>query len=54
MEKDTRHQPYLTRREILVGTAALAGMSLLPRRTWAAPPVPLPSLTGYTPSVSCY
>ncbi len=28
------HRPYLTRREFLIGTAGLAGMSLLPRKAW--------------------
>ena len=54
MEKDTTHRPYVTRREFLIGTAGLAGMSLLPRRAWAAPREPLPSLSSYSPSVTCY
>ena len=54
MAKDTTHRPYVTRREFLIGTAGLAGMSLLARKAWAAPGEPLPSLSGYSPSVTCY
>jgi uncharacterized protein (DUF362 family) len=42
----------LTRRHFLIGTAGLAGMALLPRRILAAPPEPLPILSGYRPTVA--
>lgn len=52
--KDSNHRSCLTRRDFLAGTAALAGMALLPRNLLAVTPEPMPVLKGYKPKVAGY
>jgi len=52
MKPGGRHAHHWTRREFVVGTAGLAGMTFLPRTTFAAPPQNLPLLRDYAPSVT--
>ena len=52
--KDSNHRSCLTRRDFLAGTAALAGMALLPRNLLALTPEPMPVLKGYKPKVAGY
>jgi hypothetical protein len=52
--KDLNYRPCLTRRDFLAGTAALAGMALLPHSLLAVTPEPMPTLKGYNPKVTGY